>query len=125
MAKGWKIIPTINDTTKTTETLTSAKHFKSMMDKVVVYTGNEDEIKKKVKEHQDKLFAAQEIEEAKLLDAFTKKKLKSKAAIKRARALAKRKSDAGKKNKKAVNPQVNSTVEGQPDIHSSRANAEA
>lgn len=125
MTKEWKTLPTINDTTKTKETLTSAKHFKSMMDKVVVYTGNEDEIKKKVKEHQDKLFAAQEEEEAKLLDAFTNKKLKSKAAIKRARALAKRKSDAGKKNKKAVDPQVNSTVEGQPDIDSSRANAEA
>lgn len=115
MPKGWKTIPTVNDV-KTTETKNikiENKSFKSMMDKVVVYTGSKEEIEKKIKLHQEETFAAQEAEEAKLLDAFANKKLKSKAAIKRARALAKKKSDAGKKNDKAANPQVNPTVEGQ------------
>ena len=110
----WTIIPTVNDTTiATKETISYSKRMKSMMDKVPVYEGSPEDIDKKIKKHQEELYLAQKLEEDKLLDAFTNKKLKSKAAIKRARGLAKRKRDAGKSNDKAVNPQVNPTVEGQ------------
>lgn len=106
MAKDWRIIPTVNDVPKTTE-YKGNSDFHRLMSK----TPKRDE--DKLKEHNEESFTKQEFEEAKLLDAFANKKLKSKAAIKRARALAKRKSDAGKKNDKAANPQVNPTVEGQ------------
>ena len=110
----WKIIPTVNDMTHTTEqTKSYNKRMKSMMDKVIVYDGSQEDIDKKIKKHQEELYLTQKAEEDKLLDAFTNKKLKSKAAIKRARGLAKRKRDAGKSNDKAVNPQDNPTVEGQ------------
>ena len=42
MAKGWKQISTVNDMTPTKETETCKKHFKSMMDKVPVYTGSKE-----------------------------------------------------------------------------------
>jgi hypothetical protein len=110
----WKVIPTVNDMTHATEqTKNYNKRMKSMMDKVIVYDGSQEDIDKKIKKHQEELYLAQKAEEDQLLDAFTNKKLKSKAAIKRARGLAKRKRDAGKSNDKAVNPQVNPTVEGQ------------
>ncbi len=83
-----------------------------MMDKVIVYDGSQEDIDKKIKKHQEELYLAQKVEEDKLLDAFANKKLKSKAAIKRARGLAKRKRDAGKTNDKVVNPQDNIVTEG-------------
>ena len=83
-----------------------------MMDKVIVYDGSQEDIDKKIKKHQEELYLAQKAEEDKLLDAFTNKKLKSKAAIKRARGLAKRKRDAGKSTDKTVNPQDNIVTEG-------------
>ena len=110
----WKTISTVNDMT-TTKDKTKAynKRVKSMMDKVPVYEGSKEDIDKKIKKHQEELFAAQKAEEDKLLDAFTNKKLKSKAAIKKALGLSKKRNDAGKKTDKAVNPQDNTTVEGQ------------
>ncbi len=109
----WKTIPTINDTTPTKEkTKAYNKRVKVMIDKAPVYEGSEEDIKKKIKEHQEELFLKQKAEEDKLLDAFTNKKLKSKAAIKRARGLAKRKRDAGKSTDKTVNPQDNIVTEG-------------
>lgn len=113
MGKEWKNIPTINDTMTTTEkTKAYNKRVKSMMDKVIVYDGSQEDIDKKIKKHQEELYLAQKAEEDKLLDAFTNKKLKSKAAIKRARGLAKRKRDAGKSTDKTVNPQDNIVTEG-------------
>ena len=113
MPKGWKTIPTINDTIATKEkTKADNKRIKSMMDKVIVYDGSQEDIDKKIKKHQEELYLAQKAEEDKLLDAFTNKKLKSKAAIKRARGLAKRKRDAGKSTDKTVNPQDNIVTEG-------------
>ena len=113
MPKGWKTIPTINDLEIATETTKAYnKRVKSMLDKVVVYKGTEEDIAKKIKQHQEEVFEKQQIEENKLLDAFTNKKLKSKAAIKRARGLAKRKRDAGKSTDKTVNPQDNIVTEG-------------
>ena len=113
MAKNWTTIPTVNDTTPTKEkTKAYSKRIKVMIDKVPVYEGaDEKEIEKKIKKHQEELYLAQKAEEDKLLDAFTNKKLKSKAAIKRARSLAKRKRDAGKSTNKAVNPQDNIVTE--------------
>ena len=113
MAKGWVSISTINDTPKTKETDTCAKHFKSMMDKVPVYTGSKEEIEKKVKQHQEETLAKQIAEENKLLDAFANKKVKSKAAIKKAIGLTKKRNEAGKKQKKKAKQPVNTTVEGQ------------
>ena len=113
MPKGWKTIPTINDTPKTKETDTCAKHFKSMMDKVPVYTGSKEEIEKKIKQHQEETFAKQTAEEDKLLDAFAKKKVKSKAAIKKAIGLTKKRNEAGKKQKKEAKQPDNTTVEAQ------------
>jgi len=109
----WTVIPTVNDTTIVTkETISYSKKMKSMMDKVIVYDGSQEDIDKKIKKHQEELYLAQKAEEDKLLDAFTNKKLKSKAAIKRARGLAKRKRDAGKSTDKTVNPQDNIVTEG-------------
>ena len=109
----WKVIPTVNDMTHTTkQTKSYNKRIKSMMDKVIVYDGSQEDIDKKIKKHQEELYLAQKAEEDKLLDAFTNKKLKSKAAIKRARGLAKRKRDAGKSTDKTVNPQDNIVTEG-------------
>jgi hypothetical protein len=103
----------VNDTTVATkETISYSKKMKSMMDKVIVYDGSQEDIEKKIKKHQEELYLAQKAEEDKLLDAFTNKKLKSKAAIKRARGLAKRKRDAGKSTDKTVNPQDNIVTEG-------------
>ena len=113
MGKEWKTIPTINDVIPTIEkTKAYNKRIKSMMDKVIVYDGSQEDIDKKIKKHQEELYLAQKAEEDKLLDAFTNKKLKSKAAIKRARGLAKRKRDAGKSTDKTVNPQDNIVAEG-------------
>jgi hypothetical protein len=96
----------VNDIPKTTEHKGNGGFHR-----LISKTPKRDE--ESLKEHNEEAFEKQVIEEAKLLDAFANKKLKSKAAIKRARALAKKKSDAGKKNDKAANPQVNPTVEGQ------------
>ena len=110
----WKTIPTINDTVAVSEkTKAYNKRIKSMMDKVIVYEGSKEDIDKKIKKHQEELYLAHKAEEDKLLDAFTNKKLKSKAAIKKALGLAKKRNDAGKKEDKAVNPQDNIAVEGQ------------
>ena len=109
----WKVIPTVNDTTAV-EPKTKAynKRLKVMIDKAPVYEGSEEDIKKKIKEHQEELFLKQKAEEDKLLDAFANKKLKSKAAIKRALGLAKKRNDAGKKTNKAAKPQDNIVAEG-------------
>ncbi len=110
----WKTIPTINDTTPTKEkTKAYNKRVKVMIDKAPVYEGSEEDIKKKIKEHQEELFLKQKAEEDKLLDAFANKKLKSKAAIKKALGLSKKRNDAGKKADKTANPQDNIAVEGQ------------
>ena len=102
----WTVIPTVNDT-KTTE-YKGSRSFNKLMSTTPKRT--EDELKK----HNDESFEKQKLENAKLLDAFTNKKLKSKAAIKKALGLAKkRNNDAGKKNDKAVNPQVEVTAEAQ------------
>jgi hypothetical protein len=125
MSKEWKTIPTINDTPKTKEAQVCTKSYKSMMDKVITYTGSKEEIEKKIKQHQEETFAKQTFEEDKLLDAFAKKKLKSKAAIKKAIGLTKKRNEAGKKKEKAAKQPVNAPVEGQDAVDSSRANAEA
>lgn len=101
----WTVIPTVNDT-KTTE-YKGSRSFNKLMSTTPKRT--EEELKK----HNDESFEKQKLEDAKLLDAFTNKKLKSKAAIKRALGLAKKTNDAGKKNDKTVKPQDNPTVEGQ------------
>lgn len=109
----WKVIPTVNDMTHTTEqTKSYNKRMKSMMDKVIVYDGDQEDIDKKIKKHQEELYLAQKFEEDKLLDAFANKKLKSKAAIKRALGLAKKRNKAGKKTDKAAKPQDNIVAEG-------------
>ena len=100
----WKVIPTVNDMT-TTE-YKGSKSFNKLM--ATTPTRDEDELKK----HNDESFEKQKLEDAKLLDAFTNKKLKSKAAIKRALGLAKKSNDAGKKNDKTVKPQDNIVTEG-------------
>ena len=125
MSKEWKTIPTINDSKPTKETNRASKHFKSMMDKVPVYTGSKEEIEKKIKIHQDETLTKQIAEEDKLLDAFAKKKVKSKAAIKKAIGLTKKRNEAGKKKQKEAKQPVNAPVEGQDAVNSSRANAEA
>lgn len=101
----WTVIPTVNDI-KTTE-YKGSRSFNKLMSTTPKRT--EEELKK----HNDESFEKQKLEDAKLLDAFTNKKLKSKAAIKRALGLAKKTNDAGKKNDKTVKPQDNPTVEGQ------------
>lgn len=113
MAKNWKTIPTINDTTPTKETNTASKHFKSMMDKVPVYTGSQEEIEKKIKQHQEETLAKQTAEEDKLLDAFAKKKLRNKAAIKKAIALSKKRNKAAQKKQKEAEQPVEVTAEAQ------------
>ena len=105
MAKGWSVIPTINDM-KTTE-YKGSKSFNKLMS--TTPQRNEEDLKK----HNDESFEKQKLEDAKLLDAFANKKLKSKAAIKRAIGLAKKTNDAGKTKDKAAKPQDNPTVEGQ------------
>ena len=56
----WKTIPTINDTTPTKEkTKAYNKRVKVMIDKAPVYEGSEEDIKKKIKEHQEELFLKQ------------------------------------------------------------------
>jgi len=104
MAKGWKNIPTVNDVEKTE--FKGNKVFERLMSKTP--KRNLDELK----EHNDKAFEKQKAEDDKLLDAFANKKLKSKAAIKRARSLAKRSYDAGKSTDKAADPQDNIVTEG-------------
>jgi hypothetical protein len=104
MAKEWKTISTVNDMEKTE--FKGNKTFDKLMSKTP--KRNLDQLK----EHNDKAFEKQKTEEGKLLDAFANKKLKSKAAIKRARGLAKRKRDAGKSTDKTVNPQDNIVTEG-------------
>lgn len=101
----WKVIPTVNDIT-TTE-YKGSKAFNKLM----TTTPKRDE--EQLKKHNDEAFEKQKAEDVKLLDAFANKKLKSKAAIKRAKGLAKKHLDAGKSTDKAAKPQDNSTVEGQ------------
>ena len=113
MAKDWISVPTINDTTPTKETNTASKHFKGMMDKVPVYTGSKEEIEKKIKIHQEETLAKQIAEEDKLLDAFAKKKLRNKAAIKKAIALSKKRNKAAQKKQKEAEQPDNTTVEAQ------------
>ena len=105
----WKTIPTVNDAT--VKNITTDKKRSTNFNSLMTNTPNRtiEELKK----HSEELFAAQELENQKLLDAFTNKKLKSKAAIKKALSLSKKHNDAGKKKDKAVNPQVEVTVEGQ------------
>lgn len=105
----WKTIPTINDTTITKTK--SDRQTSTSFNKLMKTTPTRDV--EQLKKHSEELFDAQKLEDDKLLDAFTNKKLKSKAAIKKALGLAKKRNDAGKKNDKAVNPQDNTAVEGQ------------
>lgn len=111
----WKVLPTINDAPKTTRPVepTYKGNFKSIMDKVPVYTGSEEEIKKKLKEHEEITYAAQIAEEDKLLDAFARKKLRNKAAIKKAIALSKKRNKAAQKEQKEAKQPDNTTVEEQ------------
>lgn len=104
MSKGWTNISTVNDIEKTE--FKGNKAFEKLMSK----TPKRD--LEQLKEHNESSFEKQKTEEDKLLDAFTNKKLKSKAAIKRAHGLAKRKRDAGKSTDKTVNPQDNIVTEG-------------
>ena len=98
----WKTISTINDTTiKNTRTdRQNSTNFNKLMK--TTPTRNVEDLKK----HSEDLFEAQKLEDEKLLDAFANKKLKSKAAIKKALGLSKKYNDAGKKKDKAANPQV-------------------
>lgn len=105
----WKTIPTINDTdnTNTKSDRQISTKFNKLMKTTPIRSAEE------LKKHSEDLFIAQKLEDDKLLDAFTNKKLKSKAAIKKALGLAKKRNDAGKEKDKAVNPQDNIAVEGQ------------
>ena len=111
----WKTIPTINDTPKTTRPVEPIYkgNFKSIMDKVPVYTGSQEEIEKKIKQHQEETLAKQTAEEDKLLDAFAKKKLRNKAAIKKAIALSKKRNKAAQKKQKEAKQPVEVTAEAQ------------
>ena len=105
----WKTLPTVNDTT-VKNTITDRQ--KSInLNHLLASTPNRTA--EELKKHSEELFEAQKLENKKLLDAFTNKKLKSKAAIKKALSLSKKHNDAGKKKDKAVNPQVEVAVEGQ------------
>ena len=104
----WKVIPTVNDTTiKSTKT---NRKQSTDFNKLMSTTPKRDE--ETLKEHNDESYFKQKAEEDKLLDAFANKKLKSKAAIKRALGLAKKRNDAGKKTDKAAKPQDNIVTEG-------------
>lgn len=100
----WTVIPTVNDMT-TTE-YKGSKSFNKLMS--ITPTRDEEGLKK----HNDEAFEKQKLEDTKLLDAFANKKLKSKAAIKRAIGLAKKTNDAGKTKDKAAKPQDNIVTEG-------------
>ena len=105
----WTTITTINDipTTEKKRERQADSDFYKLMKKTPSRTIDE------MKEHAEELAKTQKIEDSKLLDAFTNKKLKSKAAIKKALGLSKKRNDAGKSKDKAVNPQVEVTAEGQ------------
>lgn len=105
----WKTLPTVNDTT--VKNTTTDRQKSTNLNHLLASTPNRTA--EELKSHSEELFEAQKLENKKLLDAFTNKKLKSKAAIKKALSLSKKRNDAGKKKDKAVNPQVEVTVEGQ------------
>ena len=104
----WKVIPTVNDTT-IKNTKTNRKQ-STDFNKLMSTTPKRDE--ETLKEQNDESYFKQKAEEDKLLDAFANKKLKSKAAIKRALGLAKKRNDAGKKTDKAAKLQDNIVAEG-------------
>ena len=105
----WKKIPTVNDIT--VENTTTDRQKSINLNHLLSSTP--DRTADELKTHSEELFEARKLENKKLLDAFTNKKLKSKAAIKKALSLSRRNNDAGKKKDKAVNQQVEVTVEGQ------------
>ena len=104
----WTKIVTINDAT--IQTSKSDREVSKTFNKLMATTPKRDI--EQLKKHSEDLFDIQQAEDEKLLDAFAKKKVKSKAAIKKALGLSKKRNDAGKDKDKKANLQDNIVTEG-------------
>lgn len=99
MAKGWKTVATNNtnfDKKKSENPLRDSKRFNSLMAKT------EKKNVEQLKKEGEELFAQRKAEDAHLLDAFDRKVVKDKNAIKRAIKLKKDLAAAEEKAKKAA-----------------------
>ena len=99
MAKGWKTVATNStnfDKKKSENPLRDSKRFNSLMAKT------EKKNVEQLKKEGEELFAQRKAEDAHLLDAFDRKVVKDKNAIKRAIKLKKDMAAAEEKAKKAT-----------------------
>ena len=99
MAKGWKTVATNStnfDKKKSENPLRDSKRFNSLMAKT------EKKNVEQLKKEGEELFAQRKAEDAHLLDAFDRKAVKDKNAIKRAIKLKKDLAAAEEKAKKAM-----------------------
>ena len=109
MAKGWELIGTMNvvygdERTKEEQRrdrVRAQKNFNAMMQKMKI-----EKSLGALKEEGDNLYTAREAANAELLQAYEEKKLKSKALIRKARMLKRKKVRAkNKKNESIAQPQ--------------------
>lgn len=109
MAKGWKLIGTINvvyddgrtETERRRDRMKAQKNFDSVMRKMKI-----EKDLAALKKDGDDAYAAREAANAELLQAYEEKKLKSKALIRKARILKRKKERAkNKKNESIAQPQ--------------------
>ena len=97
MAKGWTKIETVNDNKSVESTSQKQRNLRNFANAIRnTKSLSPEDLKKRSDEH----FAAKNAEDAKLLEAFDSKKLKSKNAIKRALQLKKEQAKAEKKTQK-------------------------
>lgn len=116
MAKGWIIVPTRNDInfaeTKE-EKLRKYKRFAKAIKKAedAILKDPKQDIER-LKKEGEKFYWKKREEEDRLVDAYNKKLLKSKTAIKEAKRIAKERADAEKKKSdKKVDEAAATTVE--------------
>ena len=93
MANGWKTAFTINGSTKETISTKQEHHFKNTI------RNTKSPTIEALKAESEIAYANKQIAEQNLLEAFEQKKVKSKAAIKKALQLQKEKAAAEKKKK--------------------------
>ena len=115
MAKGWSVVPTINDVnfTRTKEDKKrSNKRFAKAIKKAedARLKDPEQDIKRLKKEGEDLYWKKREKED-RLIDAYNKKLLKSKTVIKEAKKIIKDRADAEKKKVAAEKTESNVKAE--------------
>lgn len=116
MAKGWSVVPTVNDIkfarTKEEKKRSNKRFAKAIKNAEAAILKDPKQDLERLKKEGEQLYWKKREEEDRLIDAYNKKLLKSKTAIKEVKRIIKERANTEKKNSdKKVDEAAATTVE--------------